>query len=465
MDKRGGSDMRDDIRRAFVEFLTLPTALIVAFLLLAASMHILDLSTAAWLAPPRDFLQRHLFADLAATRGLLGTIGGGMITVTSITFSLLLLAVQQTAASLTNQVFDQFLRRRLNQIYFGFFVGLTLYTLTTLATVHSGFNPIYGATMALLLIVVALYLLIVLIHSTINQMRPAVVIAAIHDRTLMARERQLRLIRVTRRAARCSGPISISVTTTKDGFVTQVHVEAIGAALGDAGGDVEINLLISVGSYVAFQDPLATVTARRTEDARRLAGAVRAAIHLERQRDLDTDPAYGVEQLATIGWTSISTAKSNPAPGILTIRRLRDILARWSVEKEDDLPDGRPLPVVYTDNVLPELMDAFESLAIVSSESMQHQSLAEIVRAFALLFERLPLEQQRRAEDLLLRVLATLGDHVLTGDLNAALSALVAALSACGRCEIAEAIRAARDDLAASIGALNSRSTRVPPGG
>lgn len=41
----------------------------------------------------------------------------GLVTVTSITFSLLLLAVQQTASSLSPVVFDQFVRRRSNQIY------------------------------------------------------------------------------------------------------------------------------------------------------------------------------------------------------------------------------------------------------------------------------------------------------------------------------------------------------------
>lgn len=34
------------------------------------------------------------------------------------------------------------------------------------------------------------------------------------------------------------------------------------------------------------------------------------AVVLEEQRDLDTDLVLGIEQLVTIGWTSISTARS-----------------------------------------------------------------------------------------------------------------------------------------------------------
>lgn len=67
----------------------------------------------------------------------------------------------------------------------------------------------------------------------------------------------------------------------------------------------------------------------RAHDVSSLESLIRKAVSLEYQRDLDTDPAYGIEQLVTIGWTSISTAKSNPGPGLLAIWNLRDLLARW----------------------------------------------------------------------------------------------------------------------------------------
>lgn len=140
----------DAIRLAFVEFLTIPTCtiigfllLIIGFLLLAAGSYALDRTEAAWLKPLRDVLKLHIFANADATSSLLGTISSGIITVTSITISLLLVALQQSASSLTYQVSDQFLRRPLNQFYFGFFIGLALYALATLATVNDLTLPMY----------------------------------------------------------------------------------------------------------------------------------------------------------------------------------------------------------------------------------------------------------------------------------------------------------------------------------
>lgn len=441
---------------------------IAAFLLLAAGTTVLDRAEGLWVGPLRAAMRSHVFADAQSTAALLGVIAGGLVTITSITFSLVLLAVQQAASSLTFQVVDQFLRRRLNQVTFGFFVGLAIYALAVLATVAEPFNPVYGATTALLLSGVALYLLLLLLYTTLNQMRPAEIAEAIHDHTLAARQRQLALLRKTRRTPRVSQPDTIWIRGTRRGFVAHVDVDAIAAALPRAPGLAEVTLLVSIGSYVAYGDAIASVTGA-VDDREAVEDAVHGAVRLERQRNLAFDPAYGVEQLATIAWTSISTSKSDPAPGLLVIHSLRDVLARWAAEgvEEKGSPGGADEPdvaVVYSDDVLPQLMDAFESLAVVSSESMQHQAFAEITRTFATMFDRLPTDLQRRAEELVRRILPALGDHVLTADLDAALSSLTSSLAAAGKRETAAALQAAHAGLAGTVGKLNSRSTRVPSG-
>ncbi len=221
------------------------------------------------------------------------------------------------------------------------------------------------------------------------------------------------------------------------------------------------------GSFVAFGDKIAYICTDNQEDADALVDPTCTAIRLERQRDIMLDPAYGIEQLKTIAWTSVSTSKSNPAPGLLTIQSLRDLLARWAIEQQQQAPepDGATcLPVVYRDNVIPRLFDALETLAVVSTESMQHQNFIEVLRVFTVMFGRLPSEQQERAEDLILRVLPGLGDHVLTAELDAALRALAGALERASRHDTAAAVEAARAKLASTIGELHSRSTRAEGG-
>ncbi|MEP7214246.1 MAG: DUF2254 family protein [Acidobacteriota bacterium] len=447
----------ETIRRAFAEFLLVPTGLIAGFLLLALGSYALDSSQITDPGPVRSFLKSHIFANSDATSSLLAAIAAGVITMTSITISLLLIAVQQSASSMTGQVYDQFLRRKVNQIYFGYFIGLALFSLVTLATVNDPFNPVFGATIAFLATMVSLYLLILLLYTTINQMRPIEIIETIHEHILAARSRQAAFLRRTRSTAIHNGQFSVLVRTQRHGFLTHFDLDRIDEA---AQGSGELILLISIGAYVAFEDVVARVCADTADDASRIADAVAGALRIERQRDIAIDPAYGIEQLEMIGWTSISTAKSNPAPGLFAIQCLRDVMARWSVDAGEP-PAEASVPVVYVDDVFDRLLTTFETFAVVSSESMQHQIFIETLRTFTIMFDRLPTDKQDRAEDLLLRILSVLGDHVLTAEMDAALLDLSNRLELVGRSGAAEAYGNARQKLLTSVGEVNSRSTRV----
>ena len=296
------------VRQAFHEFLALPALIIAGFLLLAAVTNWLDRTAAGSLGGLGTFLAQHVFSSAEGAAGLLTAIAGGVINVTSITITLLLLVVQQSASALGAQVFDQFLRRRENQFYFGYFVGLALFALIMLTTVNTGFVPVIGGTLALLGTTVGLFLLLVLFYTTINQTRPVAIVEAIHDRTLAARQRQLDLVRRTQRTARLEGAFHSSVHLDDDGFVTGINLDLIGEAVQAAQSAVEARLHVSIGSYVAYQDRVAEIVTTTQEDGARLQIAVARAIRLERQRDLDSDPALGIEELENIGWTSISTS-------------------------------------------------------------------------------------------------------------------------------------------------------------
>lgn len=283
----------------------------------------------------------------------------------------------------------------------------------------------------------------------------------IHDHVLAARERQLRLIRKTRRESVHQGPTTALVKTDGEGFVTRINVEALGKAAQSFPGGAEVTLLVGIGSYVAFEDDIVAIKAQTHADLSALSKIAQAAVVLEGQRDITADAAYGLGEIAMIGWTSISSAKSQVGPGLLAIHALRDIMAHGSVENKEE-QGASPLPIVYTDSTFEQLLDAFEALAVVSSESMQYQAFAEVLRTFSRMYPRLGTEHHARVEDLLLRILSSLGDHVLTRDLDSALSGLEQTLEACNRLETASLVREAQEKLQRSVGKLNSRSTRVP---
>jgi uncharacterized membrane protein len=450
------------IRQAFAEFLAVPVSLIVGFVLLAIGSYALDSTDPAAIRPIHDFLKEHFLGHSDSTAALLSTVAGSVITVTSITFSLLLLAVQQSASSLSHQVIDQFLRRRINQVSFGFFVGVALFALITLGTTTSSFNPVYGAMLALILVAIALALLLVLLYTTIDQMRPAQIIAAIHDHTLAARREQMQLIDSTRRESNSLGAAGVEVCAQATGFMVAIDTRAIAAAIEGCNGEMEVQFDVSIGAYLGYHEVFAHVHAALPEDAEQLRKTVERSIRQQREREIQRDPGFGIEQLLDIGWTTGSTSKQNPAPAILAVLGLRDLLGRWSEKEERDWRGSARLAIVYPDNVPQTLLLAFESMAIVASESMQDQLFAVVIESLSMTFDRLTAEGRKTCEDIILRILSALGDLVPSTRLDTALSGLHAALMEAGRIEAAGSVAEAQSQLRLSIGHLNSRATRVP---
>lgn len=455
------------VGRAVGEFLGVPLAVVLCFLGLTGVVYGLDAAGWADEGHPDGlgWLGR-LLGDTGALSSLLATVASSIITVTSITFSLLLLAVQQGSAALTSQVFDQFLRRRSNQLYFGFFVGLSVYVLLTLVTASALHRPVFGTLVAVLLTAAALCMVVLLIYNTIDQMRSAEIVKAIHHHTLRAREAQMPLLRTTRRAPTPGMPIACTVLAEEDGVVSAIDAGALGKALAACPAGVEVEILVGIGAYVAFRDPLVRIRSSGELDEavqKRVSEAAIRAIDLDEGRDLSGDPAFGIEQLSTMSWTTVSTAHSNPQPGILACQGLRDILSRWGAEWPP--PENPASPVVYPDRVVHDAIAALESLGVVASESIQHQTLAEVTRTLAVLLVGLPRDLKVRLEDVALRSLSALGEHVLTRELEEALRRLEDALRETGFAAGADAVARATAELARTVGRLNSRSTRVPQSG
>ena len=455
------------IRRAFSQFLALPLATVLGFILLDALVYLLDRVWSDGQAPTGLAWLSRLFGDQQAIGSLLATLASSIVTMTSITFSLLLIAVQQGASALTAQVTDQFMMRRANQLYFGYFVGLSVFVLLTLLTNSQFHRPVFGTMLALTMTTAALCTIIVMLYNTIDQMRPEQIVLFIHQHVLRARRHDERLLSATRRTARPHWTLASTVRSPESGHVVGVDETRIRRAVEACGhGGVELELLIPLGSQLAVGDPLFAV---RVDPHAVLAPKLRdqieeaaiKALTFDAGRDLKRDARYGLHQLATIAWTSTSTAKSNPNPGRAVVHALRDIISLWS-PGEADPPADPASPLIYVDRTPAEATDTLEMIVVVASESMQAQTLADALGTVALLLDRVSQPTAERLADVARRAVSSLGEHVLTRQLEAALDELADALARRGFAAVGSAVADAATQLGGSLGKLNSRSTRVP---
>ena len=132
--------------------------------------------------------------DASSAQSLLSTVAGMWATIIGISFSVTLVTTQLTATKYIAQVLPLFERNTINQIVLGEFLATVIYALLVLRTVRVGdadetaFVPLVGVNVAMVLAVIALFLLILFISNTINLVRPQYFMA----RTARNIERPLR---------------------------------------------------------------------------------------------------------------------------------------------------------------------------------------------------------------------------------------------------------------------------------
>lgn len=376
------------LRRTFADFALVPVVVLLGFVLLAVASIVADQTQSAGFLNEARRAAAHLVGKQASSTAL-QAIATGLVTVTSITFSVLLLAVQQTASSLSPVVFDQFVRRRSNQAFLGFFVGLALYAYVVMAAVQDSTPPILGATVATLLTVVALLILLSLVYSTISQMRATNVLRAIHDRTIDARREEGHVVRRTRRESTGEYDVAARLHASFTGYLTGLDLERVDRALGAAEG-AEIELCVALGDSVSYGDVLAVVRDGNPDRAEQIARELAAALRVSRQRDLGHDPTTGIDELGNIAWTSGSTAKHNPEVAREALHALEDLALRWLGDETTDVagPGERPLAVVYRSDDLGRLVDVLYSLLVVAQESHQEMFAAAVLSTYRKLIDR-----------------------------------------------------------------------------
>lgn len=428
---------------SLASFLAIPLAVVAMFLALAAGTYFVDESLSKKMVSSSSVLGflKNLFGDRESTRSLLATIASAIITVTSITFSLLLVAVQQAAGSFGNQILQQFRNRRSNQFYFGFFVGLSLYTLVTLAAIRSVHLPLFGALISIVMTIVALLLILVLIYTTIEQMRGENVIDAIAGNVRRARSRELDLLDRTRRTPTPDLPIRAVYYSSEAGSVMSIDRCALEDAMERCAPEAELVLCATDGVFVGHGDRIAELrcpapVGQAKSDS--IGETVDKAFDFGSDPGLGDSPQVGISQLATIAWNNTSTAVSNPHPPMLICRIIREIVWDWTDSTGED-PGSR---IVYPDLSLRSALGLLEAMTVASAESRQPQTLAEIYLAYSALLPKLGERMRARVEEAIRLSLGTLQAHYPTQHLQGAMERLAKSLAAFGS-PVSEQVNAA----------------------
>ena len=285
-------------------------------------------------------------------RGVLQAVATSVITVTSLVFSLTVVALQLASTQFSPRLLRTFLRRPSNQIVLSIFIATFVYSLVVLRSIRSTdavFVPDLAVTVGFGLALMSVGALVFFINHITTEIRVDTLMWRVEQDTVTA----IDTMHPDAYDADRSPPLlpqrpsdAVPVPSTRSGIIQAVAEDALRGAQTDH--DVTILLARHVGDHVVEDGTLAWLWVPDGTPPPHLPSAAQAinrAVTIGHERTMQQDISYGIRQLVDIAVKAMSPGINDPTTAGDAVGHLASILTVLARRSLDPLvlsdPSGR----------------------------------------------------------------------------------------------------------------------------
>ncbi len=281
-------------------------------------------------------LSARLATEPGTAQVVLSTLAGSMMTVVSVVYSILLVALSLASMQFSTRVLALLMRDRVSQNTLGLFVGTFVYCLLTLRAVHTepAYVPGLALSLGLGLALGSLAALVYFIHHIVRGIQANHLVDRIATETEAVIDEVFAAPWDGRAEPSMPALEGADVLSTSSGYVQLVNIEGIRAL---ATGGRQIALLRPMGSFVPAGAPLFRVTQPVSEGE---AHALRATIDVGPVRTMQQDVEFGIRQIVDVALKAISPAVNDPSTAATCIDHLSRLLVRMGTRAAPAVDHG-----------------------------------------------------------------------------------------------------------------------------
>ena len=273
-------------------------------------------------------------AGAEGARGLLSAIATAMLTVAGTVFSITLAVLSLAASQYSPRVLRTFMDDRPTQVVLGVFVAVFAYCLLVLRTIREGeepFVPSLAVLGGIVLAFVAVGFLVFFIHHLASSIAAPSILqrvtrgtdAAVEDLfpEELGDEADEVAVDGEADAIRAWAPVPAAET----GYIVSLDSGALLAFAREQGRVVRMAL--AIGDYALKGQPVAWLEGTRAVDAK-AEKALNACYSYDRERTIEQDAAFGVQQLVDVALKALSSGINDQSTAVMCIDQLTEVLVR-----------------------------------------------------------------------------------------------------------------------------------------
>ncbi len=346
--------------------------------------------------------------DAQGARQLLSTVGGSLITVTGVIFSITLVALTNASSGFGSRILRNFARDTGNKVVLGAFVGTFLYCVLVLRTVIGGehaFVPNMSVLIAIILAVICFGLLIYFIHHVVEMLQSDNVVANL-ARNLEETLDRLYPERFGHSARQQCPPVpaefderSTPIASHTSGYIDSIDTTQLMNAAKESDAIVEV--LGRPGDFVIAGATIARIyPGARNSD--RMVRKLVDSFSIAPRRGYVQDLGFAFEQLQLVAIRALSPAMNNQILAMTCIDRVVQGLAYLG---DRDLPSAFRVDNHGTLRVIAHPISHREAVALATNLIAESAAYSPSVTCHAI-YRVLRAAEHVRSPDLCRELLA-----------------------------------------------------------
>jgi uncharacterized membrane protein len=381
----------------------LPAIISLLFFLFSVAVIYLELSFPGQDTQLGENMQVLLVKGNDNARQVLGTLIGGVISLTVFSFSMVMVLLNQATSNFTPRIIPGLLTDKRNQFVLGFYIGTIIYCLIIILNVRPGERhqdtPKFGVLLAMLFGIACLFLFIYFIHLISRKLQIDVIIArrpatrwrrSGRENGKRVRRCACRIRRGGTRCARGGGYLS-EVDEGRLDKICRRH-------------RLQIQMLHAPGVFLSETDAVCKLS-HDPGDNRRLRNKVLSCLNFSNEPYGKGSYLYGINQISEVAVKALSPGINDPGSAAIALDYLGHVfgvLLREAPGRIIPEAPGEPAGLIHKKHSLAELLFLF--IQPIGYYGRQDAKVhAKLLGFYGRLLACAPAAERERIQNLLLR--------------------------------------------------------------
>lgn len=291
--------------------------------------------------------------DLAQT--ILGTLSGALLTMTTVTFSTIMVVLTMYSSQFSPRALQNFLNKSSTQRVLGIFMGGFVYTILSLLFMRKASinHEVISASVGVVLAVVCLAFFAFFIHNVGTSVQVSRLIRELTNDVIKALQSEKKGMKDNKVVWSEEKPFFVQsfpfvseVKSDAFGYIQYIEYESLTKWATEH--DAIVDIVRPIGAFCGTQSVVATVYSQKELDSEKLS----SHFTLGEERSILQDVEYGIEKIVEIALRALSPGINDPNTAIRCIHSIGEVLQRATL-----LPGG--VAVTYTEENKPCLVAVY----------------------------------------------------------------------------------------------------------